>query len=497
MQSHIDAIGQGIRAFESYASVMDIPTLDVPVHVHLFYDAGSFYAKHYNEQGITGDELEQRVEEEVDFWSGSSPAGVAFTGVTGIHGFAVGADDWWDSSLVQAVAIHELTHVYQNRLASQAYPNAPRSHSLFIDWLTEGMAELMVDLVLYPPTWWEDPPDACGVALHEVLERGAEYTTGLLASRLLASKVGARGLYDLYMKIYPNEELPSAMARVLGIDYDDFSDDFERYCADGLPFFEIEPVVDYPASRLPLVPWAPSCNILYPEDVEPPESSQIVTALTNICDFVIAFDLGIYDSVAIVDDDPEGLADLIETHNRKRYDLGGRPIGLAISGVGFATFLTTDLHDVPPSWLVRLVGTGFARLLFRNGTPSLFYEGLGQVIPGLAGAYATRQPYEHSASSRSSALNFDISFDALRWRVSPSDAKLSIAREAVELLLATYGLHKTAMYFAQDEEIDWRVRFESAYGVTPDKFYALYEQHRAAGLPDLPIDLTPFGPVSE
>ena len=479
MQSHIDAIEHGIKAFESYASVMDIPTLDVPVHVHFFYDAESFYAKYYNEQGITGDELEQRVEEEVDFWSGSV-VGVAFTGATGIHGFAIAADYWWDHSMIQGVAIHELTHVYQNRLASQAYPNAPRSHSVFIDWLTEGMAELMVDLVLRR-TWWSDPPDACDIALHEVLERGAEYTTGLLASRLLASKVGARGLFDLYMKIYPNEGLHSAMARVLGIDFDDFSDDFERYCAEGTPYIEIEPVVDYPASLLTLVPWEPACKVMYPEDVMSPESSPIIVALTNICDFVIAYDLGLYDSVAIVDDDPDGLEDL----------------GLKGSGLGYAEFLTTDLNDARANWLTRFVGRNFARLMFFNGTPNLFTEGLGQVIPGLSDAFATSETYEHSAFSRSLAVEFEPSIETLEWDISQSDTHLSVAREAVELLLATYGLQRTARYFAQDEEIDWRVRFESAYGVTPAEFYALYEQHRAAGLPDLPIDLTPFSLAGE
>ena len=494
-QSLVDAVERGISDFESYAGIMGLPALDVPLHVELYYDAQTWLRQFYREQGYSGGELEQLVQDNAELFS--RIGGLAFTGVGGFFGFAVNSASWATGSSVRNIAIHELTHVYQNRLASQAYPNAPRRHSTYIDWLTEGMAELMVELVA-PYTDWREYPGACEVPLHDVLELGEEYTTGLLASRLLASKVGARGLFDLYMKIFPNEGIHTAMARVLGIDYDGFSDDFERYCSNGYPLLNIDPIVDYPASRLPLEPWEPSCSVVYPDDIESPESSSIIVALSNICDFVVAFDLAIYDSSAIVDDDPVGLARLIEAHENHRYDLSGYRLGLAVSGTGFATFLTTDLNDVRPNWLTRFVGTNFARLMFNNGTPNLFTEGLGEVIPGLSEAYATRESYEHSDASRSSALKSDASLHALEWDILPwIETHLSVAREVVELLLATYGLETTARYFALDEEIDWRVRFESAYGVTPDEFYELYDQHREAGLPDLSIDLTPFDDESE
>lgn len=471
---------------------MELPALDVPLQVDAFRDAESWYRQRYSEQGITGDELEQLVQEEIELWSGSA-------GVAGRAGFAVRADDNWDTSFIQRIAIHELTHVFQHRLSSWAYPNAPRGKNAVPGWLGEGMASMMEDAVLSyasGTSYWNEIPEACDTDIQETEYGGSVYTTGNEASRLLASKVGVRGLFDLYMKSKPGDSVALAFNRTLGFDIDSFNQDFAQHCAEGRPQLEIVPFVDYPARHRPVEPWDPACKALYPEDVESPESSSIIVALTNICDFVIVFDLAIYDSVAIVDDDPVGLAELIEAHTNQR-EFVGEDLGLAVSGPGFATFLTTDLNDARPNWLTRYVSTNVARLMFIDGTPNLFTEGLGEVIPGLADAYATRQPYEHSAFSRSLALEFETSIETLEWDISLSDTHLSVAREAVELLLSTYGLRKTATYFAQDEEIEWRVRFESAYGVTPAEFYALYEQHRAAGLPDLPIDLTPFSLAGE
>ena len=471
---------------------MELPALDVPLHVDAFRDAESWYRQWYSEQGITGDELEQLVQDEVEHWSGSA-------GVAGRAGFVVRADDNWDTSFIQRIAIHELTHVFQHRLSSWAYPNAPRGKGSVPGWLGEGMATMMEDAVLSYSTGnshWGDIQEACDTNIQETEYGGSVYTTGAEAARLLASKVGVRGLFDLYMKSKPGDSVAQAFNRTLGFDIDSFNQDFAQHCADGRPQLEIVPFVDYPARHRPVEPWDPACKALYPEDVESPESSSIIVALTNICDFVIAFDLAIYDSVAIVDDDPVGLAELIEAHTNQRVFVG-EDLGLKGNGPGYAEFLTTDLNAAPPSWLIREVGTDFARLLFFDGTPNLFTEGLGQVIPGLSEAFATSETYEHSAFSRSLAVEFEPSIETLEWDISRSDTDLSVAREAVELLLATYGLHKTATYFAQGEEIDWRVRFESAYGITPDEFYVLYDQHRENGLPDLPIDLTPFGPVSE
>ena len=381
------------------------------------------------------------------------------------------------------------------RLSSWAYPNAPRGKSVVPGWLNEGMATMVEDAVLSYSTGnshWGDVPEACDTNIQETEYGGSVYTTGAEAARLLASKVGVRGLFDLYMKSNPSDSVPLAFERTLGFSIDSFNDDFAEHCAHGRPQLTIVPIVDYPARHRPLEPWEPACKVVYREDVTSPESSSIIVALTNICDFVTAFDLDIYDSIAIVDDDPTGLADLIEAQTNRRHDLNDRSLGLAVNAPGFATFLTTDLDAAPPSWLIREVGTSFARLMFFNDTPNLFTEGLGQVIPGLSEAFATSEPYEHSAFSRSLALEFEPSIETLEWDISHSDTDLSVARESVELLLATYGLQRTARYFAQDEEIDWRVRFESAYGITPDEFYALYERHRAAGLPDLEIDLTQF-----
>ena len=61
---------------------------------------------------------------------------------------------------------------------------------------------------------------------------------------------------------------------------------------------------------------------------------------------------------------------------------------------------------------------------------------------------------------------------------------------AAELLAKTSGERNLLKYHAlQDSKTTWQEAFEKSFGMTVDKFYELFEEHRAAGFPD------PAGPT--
>ena len=71
---------------------------------------------------------------------------------------------------------------------------------------------------------------------------------------------------------------------------------------------------------------------------------------------------------------------------------------------------------------------------------------------------------------------------------------------AAELLASHVGLSKLPNYWMELEtrmvplrvqgDRGWPKAFENAYGMTVDEFYALFEEHRAAGFPEVEIPMS-------
>ena len=71
---------------------------------------------------------------------------------------------------------------------------------------------------------------------------------------------------------------------------------------------------------------------------------------------------------------------------------------------------------------------------------------------------------------------------------------------AAELLASHVGLSKLPNYWMELEtrmvplrvqgDRGWPEAFENAYGMTVDEFYALFEEHRAAGFPEVEIPMS-------
>ena len=475
-----------------------MPLPDTPLTVVVIHDVATWARQEYAQRGYTGDELTQLVNEEIEIWSGAA-------GLAGQDGFSMRVDDSWDIDFVYDTVVHELTHIYQFRLASSAYPNAPKGLASAPVWLSEGMASLFEDLVTSHSTgnqfrdWGAvaAAANACATLLEDVTYHGGDgrdkYTAGRQASLLLASMFGVRGLFDLFIKWRPGEQLASSFERTFGISVNDFYGKFNKYCADGMPPLHVEAIVDYPASRSPLDhSWTPSCEVIYPLHVREPENNSLLVALTYICDYVSRLGWLTYDSRAYLHDDPTGLSNLLMGSGEGRYDPGYLTEALGPNGNGFVAYTTSNLNEPIPGWMILDATYHFTKSMFFGHHPEWLQLGLARAVPPLAIGCAEGWSYPHSREGHQVALQHKSGLISIEtFKVFHSSDWLDVAsyvgQEAIELLLATYGQDKVGIYLQYPRELNWRTRFESAFGATVDEFYELYQRHWEAGLPDIPV----------
>ena len=491
---YLEAIKVAVSDYWSYLIHLQVPFRESPLKVVVMHDVESWSRQQNSRQGYVGDQLEAKINEDVEFWSGAA-------GVGGTAGLTMRVDYAWGTEFVYEVVVHELTHVYQHQLASSAYPDAPTGLSSEPVWLTEGMATLFEDLIAshsrgVPFRDWgaaSSATDACATELEDVAYYGlTKYTTGRQASLLLASMFGVRGLFDLYTKSRPNESFGSAFRRILGLELDDFYNQFAEYCADGMPPLDVDPIVDYPGSLLPLEPWKPSCQVVYPIDLRDADSNRMIVALNRICDWVERIGWLTYDSRVFIHGDAKGLSDLLMGAGEGSYNLDGHTVGTGPSGRGFVTYLMDGLNGPIHGWMILDATYHFARSMLFGGHPAWLQEGLARAMPPLAVGCAGGWDYPHSADSRRVALEFTSGLSSLEtWDDNVTSGWLGIAshvgQEAMELLIATYGPQEVGTYLNLAREIIWEDRFESAFGIPAVEFYQLYHRHREAGLPDVPV----------
>ena len=190
-----------------------------------------------------------------------------------------------------------------------------------------------------------------------------------------------------------------------------------------------------------------------------------------------------------------------------------------------------------PGWLVGIMAHELVHVSFQHGVAGLLtdptaFEGYGAVtVPrwlgeGMAVLLTELALAEHRGTDRSQQRKWNVSQataidvllqDAETWPsgwagdIGP-DGELDEGRAridcisrcgyvAVELLASRVGLGKLSDYFMYVEpgmvprrvsEKDyprpgWREAFERAFGMTVEEFYELFEEHRAAGFPEVEV----------
>ena len=219
-------------------------------------------------------------------------------------------------------------------------------------------------------------------------------------------------------------------------------------------------------------------------------------------------------------------------------------VGTAIAGRGSITIKASPQHGEPvwhgPDSLTHTMAHELVHSAFEHGVlglltdpaafeqykavtvPRWLGEGMAELLTDLAIFEQNSIPYPHPETRQgrvSRAASIDLSLqEAETWpsrfvgSVALDDQSAARGREiidciyacgymAVELLASHVGVRKLADYYmlleprmvplgVKEEDFPqpgWREAFEQAFGMTVDEFYDLFEEHRAAGFPELDV----------
>lgn len=130
-------------------------------------------------------------------------------------------------------------------------------------------------------------------------------------------------------------------------------------------------------------------------------------------------------------------------------------------------------------------------------SPPWMGEGLAMVYQQLAFCHANSVPYLHNPWDKAAALEWSgtlENIDGLEPEEWGSVYKYSAGAEAIELLATIVGVSRLFDFYTMMRPNEpWQSTFRRAYGISVEEFYERFNQHKAAGLPDLelPIRVNP------
>lgn len=423
--------------------------------------------------------------------------------------------------------VHELVH---DRYQAKHLPT----------WFVEGMADFVTSLVwghslgLEYPRWEycvKVDPEAVAtsdVSLSQLSEifsghplHDWAYATGCEAVKYLASIIGVRGIFVL--ATMPEDEyvqqcspfetrihsFESALESLAGIPMEVFESDFQNHQRRGLPTVKLEvgETTLLEPFDLGLSECDPECVLHHPVHAITQGEGSLIEILNGVCDKLIATDLLRAELHIVLHEESLGLAELFVTGvNWDSWVLRfaneeGWPVGSGPGGQFSVGYVTTALDEPAPHWLVDRIVRDLTGFVLQVREPRWMLFGMDEFIQRLASQRNLIQElYVHSSASRStvSASALDLARMEDASMLSEDSIVTSYGLEALELLVSWRGIQSLADYYSDDLLGEhWRVRFQIAFGMTPEQFYDHFAQYREAGLPDLEIDLTPFRPGDE
>lgn len=126
-------------------------------------------------------------------------------------------------------------------------------------------------------------------------------------------------------------------------------------------------------------------------------------------------------------------------------------------------------------------------------SPPWMGEGLALVFQQLAFCHANGVPYLHNPWDKAAALEWSGTLEDIdgqepdEWS---SVYKYNAGAEAVELLATIVGVSRLFDFYTMMHPNEpWQSTFHRAYGISVEAFYERFEQHKAAGLPDLELPI--------
>ena len=126
-------------------------------------------------------------------------------------------------------------------------------------------------------------------------------------------------------------------------------------------------------------------------------------------------------------------------------------------------------------------------------SPPWMGEGVALVFQQLAFCHSRGVPYLHNEWDKAKVLEWDgtlADIDGYEPDEWGSPYKYSAGTEAVELLVSIVGVSRLFDFYTMMRPNEpWQSTFSRAYGVSVEEFYEMFEQHKAAGLPDLQLPI--------
>ena len=303
----------------------------------------------------------------------------------------------------------------------------------------------------------------------------------MMAAELLASRAGARAL----MRYYALFLQKGAFQASFGMTLDEFYEMFDAHKDAGFPKLDIPKTAPVPA--LPTAPESESTSVALPYIKWKMESR--VSREDNfyaVCGTRIMHDYAM----------SLGMPEMKRTFTASaKYRYSSMPLVWGFGGSGGISIYLSGLPDgriysTISIWAHELVHVFQYELAETSSLqPEWLTEGAAEFLAHRA--MLSSGGALHSAERREwvveRAKDIDKPLRELETRDNFHGGYL-YGHMAAELLASRAGEGAILRYYALlTRETDWRDAFESAFGLTVDDFYVLFEAHRAAGFPALEI----------
>lgn len=523
---------RAVQAMHDYLMSLGVPEMEEEITFYIYRDLDALAEAYAREAGWS-------IEDSRGFWERGS------TAVAGDGWIFLNASARWFARAARPyqmkVFAHELYHAYQHSLSelpasgglSEVRENGPV-------WLTEGSAEFsayrsMSDAGIFSYdterrsyseqvrhlvyTHLSDMETTAGFREAQDIH-GLAYKHALLAAELLASLAGENALMHYYALLKPGVTWQEAFQTAFGMTVDKFYEMFETHHAAGFTEVEI-PIFAPTPTPTPTKTPTPSSTSVSPsyvkweigDEVSEENRRAAMLAAQLMHDYTVLLGMPeTYEDItihlyhnldALIAAYARVASDTLEGSRRLWTTYGA--VGVGGEGWAFVNMAHPWLSKESPKNLIRLVSGEFNNAQkYRlselrldsalDDVPEAGPRWLDSGSTGFLGPQArdtagVESYQDHRQWLVGRALYMDTPLSDMETRTG-FDTAGSYSYEYVALAgeLLAYSADPAALmryYTLLKHGTTWQKAFEAAFGMTVEEFYELFEEHRAAGFPEL------------
>ena len=510
---------EGVRLMDEYIESLDVPGIEAEVHFHLFHDQHELAAAY---EAATGAKASRG-----DIEAFLDGEGYIFVNTLRLEEWKV------SSEFVRRASAHEMVHALQYELAGVRYDTD--DHTIAETgpfWVIEGIAEFLAyqamaaaGVLSYDTI--RNSTDSFGIVEQSKRDdtplsemetlagssevRGNPWIYFLLAAELLASRTGQSSLIHYYSLLQPGTTWQEAFEQAFGVTAEEFYELFEAHRAADFP----DPAGPTPTpTPTPAGAQTVDDYIVWKVGDEVSSTAEAETRETVLAvhDYAVGIGMPRIDRpiTIFLYHDLDSLAAAFEANTGEptteswywpEFSQGKLTILAGRDWIAVTTSATRYQEWSPDTRKRELAGSLFdvyrrALTGIWEGTPRDAVDPEGpQWLRAGSREYLTYQALrapgpESCDPTRSHYARFSKAADTPLSETETSEAFWALENAygygflAVELLAEQAGPESIMGYFASLRTgVTWHEAFESAFGMTVEEFYQLFEERRAAGFP--------------